>query len=152
MNFNLKKIALAFTLSTSFAAFAVTGTPITGQLQASYISVSGTTSLKGLAVLHANVSAAGSNPQSITNVAYSLVAYPYQGGTEYVQICYSTPYSSTIGTCQSVSPGSSGNITVFNTLTFGQGAEVWIRHTITGGTFPAMAPTTKDSLTINWKY
>jgi hypothetical protein len=152
MNFNLKKIALAFTLSTSFAAFATTGTPITRQLQASYISVSGTTSIKGLDVVYANVSAAGSLPQSITSVAYSLVAYPPQGGAETVQICYSTPYSSTVGNCQTVLPGSSGTITAFNTLKFGRGVFVWIRHSITGGTFPAMAPTTKDSLTINWKY
>lgn len=147
-----KSALLALALSASFSAFATVGVPITANLQASSITVNASTSLKGLAVSYSNVSAGGSHTKKITSVAYSLVKYPVQGGVETVQICYTLPNQSAIGYCQNVLPGTAGSLTAFNLLAFDAYATVWIRHTVTGGTFPTGTPSARDSLTINWSY
>ena len=152
MHFMKQPVALGIALFVSSSAFAVTGIPITKQLQAQIITVNGTTSLKSASVAHADVSYSGSGTKTLTSVTYNLVAYPPNGGTETVEICYSKPYSATIGTCQSVAPGTSGTITAFNSQPFGAAAAVWVRHRVTGGTFPASAPATPDTITINWQY
>jgi hypothetical protein len=117
-----------------------------------FIVATGATSLKSLQVLTADVSGSGSGAKNITSVVYNLKAFPANGGVETVEICYSRPYSSSIGNCVAVVPGSSGSLTNFNSLTFGAGAAVWVRHIMNGGTYPATAPSTPDVITINWKY
>lgn len=87
---------------------------------------------------------------SITSVTYNWSPYPNGNTTETVQLCYSKPYSSTLERCQDVSSLQSGSRNEFNGLS--ARGSFWIRHTLTGGTYPATASGMSDTVTVNYTY
>lgn len=86
---------------------------------------------------------------SIMSVAYTWTPYANGNTSEIVELCYSEPYSSIIGNCTNISAARSGTSSGYN----GKSArgKFWIRHTINGGTYPAISTTT-DSVTVTYNY
>lgn len=145
-------VVAVLAVALHLSAAATTGMPISGSLQAEAIVVRDSTSLRGFGIKSAHVTAAGTASKHITSVVYSIKAYPPSPpAVESVEICYSTPYSSIIGNCTPVAVGSSGVITAFNSLTFGAGSVIWIRHRANGAPLYSPPPSA-DTLTVNWAY
>lgn len=86
---------------------------------------------------------------SVTLVSYQWAPYTNGRTIEFVELCYSQPYSSIIGYCQNISASQTG--TTLNYNGFSARGKFWIRHTLTGGTYPAFSSTT-DTVTVNYHY
>lgn len=86
---------------------------------------------------------------SITNVEYAWSPYDNGNTNEFVQICYSEPYSSAIEYCNDISGSQTGNIQAYDG--FNAKGTFWIRHTLTGGAYPVYSTAT-DTVTVTYDY
>ncbi len=87
---------------------------------------------------------------TVTSVSYQWSTYPNGNSSELVEICYSNPYSSTIQYCHNISASQTGTVHFYDG--FSARGTFWIRHTLTGGTYPATANSRTDSVTVNYHY
>lgn len=87
---------------------------------------------------------------TVTSVSYQWSTYPNGNSSELVEICYSNPNSSTIQYCHNISASQTGTVHFYDG--FSARGTFWIRHTLTGGTYPATANSRTDSVTVNYHY
>lgn len=87
---------------------------------------------------------------TVTSVSYQWSTYPNGNSSELVEICYSNPNSSTIQYCHNISASKTGTVHFYDG--FSARGTFWIRHTLTGGTYPATANSRTDSVTVNYHY
>ncbi len=87
---------------------------------------------------------------TVTSVSYQWSTYPNGNSSELVEICYSNPYSSTIQYCHNISASQTGTVHFYDG--FSARGTFWIRHTLTGDTYPATANSRTDSVTVNYHY
>lgn len=92
-----------------------------------------------------------SKTKTLTNVAYSIAAYP-SASTDTIQLCYYRPYAAAASLCQFVASGSTSSTTAFNSFTFGAGVELRIIHTATGTPGSLLKPSRQESVTITYSY
>lgn len=87
---------------------------------------------------------------SVTSVAYQWTPYNNGNTSDLVQLCYSQPYSSVIGSCQNISNAQTGTRHEFDG--YSARGTFWIRHTLTDGTYPAYANGASDMVTVNYHF
>lgn len=147
----MKKLFLIPLLLASSYSYAIDAT-ITLTAKPSNIIV--TTPGSGMAhfsLISSNFpSGTGLKTKTLQGIDWSTTSYPNNTG-EQVELCYWRPYNSTNQTCVPILPNSSGTVTVFNNESFGPGAGVLIRHTVTGGQAPGY-PAGSDTVTYRYSY
>ncbi len=89
------------------------------------------------------------NGATVTSVNYTWSSYNNGNTSEIVELCYSAQYSSIIGSCVDISASQSGTRTEHAGLN--ARGQFWIRHTISGGSYPAVS-TSSDHVTVNYSY
>ncbi len=82
----------------------------------------------------------------VTSVAWQWTGYGNGNTSRVVQICYSKKYSYTLERCRDISAFPQGSTHAFDGLD--ASGKFWIRHTINGGSYPAISSAT-DSVTVN---
>lgn len=87
---------------------------------------------------------------SVTSVDYRWARYNNGNTLEVVELCYSQPYSSVIGYCQNISLNQTGTTHAFDG--FSARGQFWIRHTLTGGTYPAYPNGITDTVLVNFRF
>ena len=104
----------------------------------------------GTATMPFNVpSSVPRNGATVTSVNYTWTPCNNGNTSELVWLCYSPQYSSTIGDCVDISASQSGTVT--HHAGFNARGQFWIRHTISGGSYPAIS-TSSDHVTVNYSY
>lgn len=81
----------------------------------------------------------------ITSVTYQWTGYGNGNTSRVVQICYSKKYSTTLERCIEITSASQGITHNFDGLD--ASGKLWIRHRISGGTYPAIS-SALDSVTV----
>lgn len=94
----------------------------------------------------------GGNKPQITSLAYTWSPYTNGRTSEKVEICYIPWTGGDLVNCVDVSSAQSGSTTAFNNIDFKYGTAFYIRHTLTGGTYPALRPDAGDSISITYNY
>ncbi|WP_146215175.1 hypothetical protein [Rivihabitans pingtungensis] len=81
----------------------------------------------------------------ITSVTYQWTGYGNGNTVRKVEICYSKKYSTTISNCWEISNRQQDTIHNFDGLD--ASGKFWIRHRISGGTYPAIS-SALDTVTV----
>ncbi|MGJ3591388.1 flagellar protein FlhE [Stutzerimonas stutzeri] len=89
------------------------------------------------------------NGASVTSVNYTWSSYNNGNTSEIVELCYSPQYSSSISNCVDISAAQSGTSTAH--AGYNARGQFWIRHTISGGSYPAIS-TSSDLITVNYSF
>ncbi|WP_131192142.1 hypothetical protein [Phytopseudomonas daroniae] len=92
----------------------------------------------------------GNLTKTLKGIDYTTTSYPSHVGEE-VELCYYRPYNSTPYDCVELLPNSSGVVNYFNNTTFGPGARIVIRHTVTSGPNPGY-PAGNDQIVVRFSY
>lgn len=140
----LSALVLAAAIGLPLAAHAATGSYSASKLHYNIYS-SG-----GFATMPFSVpSSVPRTGATVTSVNYTWSSYNNGNTSELVELCYSAQYSSTIGNCVNISSAQSGTTTAHAGLN--AKGQFWIRHTITGGSYPAVS-NSSDYVTVNYSY
>lgn len=154
-----KKLAsLSLLVAASLASvpvFAATGT-VTKTATASQITIlsngTGMPAATSFGLVSGDFPSGALTPtKTLTSVSYTVAAYA-GALSDTVQVCYYRPYAAAASLCQAVAAGSSSTLTVFNSFTFGNGANIRITHTTTGTPGSVLKPSRQESITYNYSY
>lgn len=91
-----------------------------------------------------------SSTTSITSVTYAWNPYPNGNTSELVLLCYTQPYGTNVYRCVDVTANRTRTLNDFNTLS--ARGSFSLKHTLTGGTYPATASGVSDTVTVNYSF
>lgn len=93
------------------------------------------------------------NNAPITGTSVQVTPYTNGRTTELVQVCYRQQFSDLDYAC-TAAQAITGATTIPTSLFNGQNARgtITVKHTLTGGTYPATGGTAQDTVTVNYQY
>ncbi|OSN10189.1 hypothetical protein AU512_09720 [Lonsdalea iberica] len=85
----------------------------------------------------------------LISVSYQTTRYS-AAYTDNVQLCYFNPYQASPARCVSAKANSTGTTTEFDNQIFSMGAQIQIRHELTGFPRSTLQPAGKEFVTFNY--
>jgi Flagellar protein FlhE len=89
-----------------------------------------------------------STTTSITSVGYNWMRFTNGNAADDVVMCYQQRFSSTDHRCTGILATQTGATSLFNGLS--AKGSFTLRHTLTGGTYPAFGTSLTDTVTVNY--
>lgn len=140
-----------FTALIATPSFATTAS-FTKQKNPGYISIAGLNGTSRFGTLSGDFPTGTLNKtKTITSLQYVYGTY-LNGSTQTIQICLTKAYSSVYEVCQDITSSTSGTASIFTGKVISAGKDIHVIHTLSGGTYPAAAPTTQDQITVTFSY
>ncbi|MFP1790502.1 hypothetical protein ACLED1_14090 [Lonsdalea quercina] len=85
----------------------------------------------------------------LISVSYQTTKFP-AAYSDNVQLCYFNPYQASAASCVPAKAGATGSTAAFDNQIFSIGAQIQIRHELTGKPRSTLQPAGKESVTFNY--